>query len=242
MAGQPGLELASTDRGRVTLMWLDPTRLRFRFVPGTRWPEGSPVAPSDRVATTWTSSMVAAFNGGFKLSDHVGGYYYRGRTVAPLRPGLGAFTVTADGALHVGVWGRDLRMTSSTLVVRENLPPIVLAGTQQARAGDGLSTWGITLGHRTAVNRSALGQLPDGGLVFLLGHDVTPREVGLALTGVGVREAMMLDMNVLWPTGYLYHRTGSHLVGTRIASWIARSPSIYYSRFTKDFVVASPRT
>jgi hypothetical protein len=235
------VRLASTDHGRITLMWLDPTRLRFRFVPGTRWPEGSPVAPRDRVPATWTSSMVAAFDGGFKLSDHVGGYYYRGSTVAALRPGLAAFTISADGALRVGVWGQDLRMSTSTVVVRENLPPIVVAGVQQARTSDGASTWGITLGHRTAVNRSALGQLPDGGIVFLAGHDVTPREVGLALTGVGVREAMMLDMNVLWPTGYLYHRTGSHLTGARIASWIARPPSIYYTRFTKDFVVASPR-
>jgi hypothetical protein len=241
LAQSDGLRRATSDHGRITLLWLDPTRLRFRFVPGTRWPEGSPVAPADRAPSTWTSRMVAAFDGGFKLSDHVGGYYYRGRTVAALRPGLAAFTVTSDGALHVGVWGSDLHLTPTTTVVRENLPPIVLAGVDRARASDGVSTWGITLGRRTAVNRSALGRLADGGLVFLVGHDVTPTEVGAALVHVGVREAMMLDMNALWPTGYLYGRTGSHVTGSKIAGWIARPPSIYYSRFTKDFVVVSPR-
>jgi hypothetical protein len=242
VAQSDGLRRATTDRGRITLLWLDPTRLRFRFVPGTRWPEGSPVAPTDTAPSTWTSGMVAAFDGGFKLSDHVGGYYYRGRTVAALRPRLAAFTVTSDGVLHVGVWGADLHLTPATTVVRENLPPIVLAGADRARPTDGVSTWGTTLGRRTAVNRSSLGRLPDGGLVFLVGHDVTPREVGDALVGIGVREAMMLDMNVLWPTGYLYSHSGSHITGSKIAGWIARPPSIYYSRFTKDFVVVAPRT
>ena len=242
VAQSDGLRRATTDHGRITLLWLDPTRLRFRFVPGARWPEGSPVAPADNAPSTWTQSMVAAFDGGFKLSDHVGGYFYRGRTVAALRPGLAAFTVTSDGVLHVGVWGADLHLTPATTVVRENLPPIVLAGADRARATDGVSAWGITLGKRTAVNRSALGRLPDGGLVFLAGHDVAPREVGDALVGIGVREAMMLDMNALWPTGYLYSHSGSHVAGSKIAGWIARPPSIYYSRFTKDFVVASPRT
>jgi len=242
VAQSDGLRRATTDHGRITLLWLDPTRLRFRFVPGTRWPEGSPAAPADSTPSTWTSRMVAAFDGGFKLSDHVGGYYYRGRTVAALRAGLAAFTVTGDGVLHVGVWGADLHLTPTTTVVRENLPPIVLAGVVRARASDGVSRWGITIGKRTAVNRSALGLLPDGGLVFLAGRDVTPVEVGDALVGVGVREAMMLDMNALWPTGYLYSHSGSHVTGSKIASWIARPPTIYYSRFTKDFVVVEPRT
>ena len=231
-----------TQQGRYGLLWMDPTRVKFRFVPGTKWPEGSPVSAADRNPSTWVPTMLAAFDGAFKLSDHGGGYWYRGHTVATLKSGLAAFDISTDGTLSVGVWGRDLTLTSSTAVVRENLRPVVDRGVSLAHPGDSVNAWGRVLGNNPAVNRSALAVLSDGGLVFLAGHQVTAAQVGRELVSLGAREAIMLDMNPMWPTGYVYTHRGSQVSGKRIAGWIVRSPSIYLERFTKDFVVVEPRT
>ena len=221
----------------VTLMWMDPTRVRFRYVAGTQFPEHSPASRADRTPATWVPTMVAAFNSGYKLRDHVGGFYYLGRTVSPLRSGLAAFTVRADGSLHVGVWGRDLSMTPDTVVVRENLRPLIEQGVVRASPSDTPRTWGIANGNTVHANRSALGSLPDGSFVFAMGHDVTALQLASALAGVRVVDAVMLDMNKSWPTGFVYSHNGSRTTGARIDPHVVRDPSTYFQPFKKDFVV-----
>ena len=234
--GSPALATAALDGGSVSLLWMDPTRLRFRYVPGTLFPEGGPATAADNTPSTWLSRMVAAFNGGFMLKDHVGGYYYLGRTVAPLRPGYAAFVITKSGALSVGVWGRDLRMSPNVLVVRQNLRPLVDHGVSQAAPADGPRTWGLAINNAALVNRSALGRLPNGSLIFAYGASVRANTLAAALVRAGVTEAVMLDMNLTWPTGYTYTHLAGHLHGNRINYRIVRPPTIYFTRFRKDFV------
>ena len=235
----PGISTTTLDGGQITLMWMDPQRLKFRFIPGYKWPENSPTIPADHNPTSWTSTMLAAFNGAFKLSDHVGGYYYHGHTVAKLRNGLGAFEVQKNGSLNVGVWGSNLALTSQTVAIRENLPPIVHNGHSQAKSSDNVGTWGLALHQLWHVNRSALGERPDGSLVFEFGNHVTPSTIAHYLIQAGVRDAVMLDMNETWPTGFLYRHTSSGIHGKRINPAIVKSPSIYLQRADKDFVVVS---
>ena len=241
VAGSPALALASLDGGTVSLLWMDAGRLRFRYVPGTSVPEGGPATVADNTPSTWLSRMVAGFNSGFLLKDHVGGYYYLGRTVVPLRPGYAAFEITKSGALTVGVWGRDLRMSPSVLVVRQNLRPLVDHGVALARPGDRASAWGLANGGLPRANRSALGRLPNGSLVFAYGANVLASTMASSLVRAGVTEAVMLDMNISWPTGFTYSHVGGHLLGRKINSHIVRSPSTYFVRFKKDFVAVLAR-
>jgi hypothetical protein len=235
------VQVAVLPGGDVSLLWMDRTRLRYRFVPGYAVPEGSPATKADSTPSTWVPQMLAGFDSGYKLSDHVGGYYYLGRTVAPLRAGLASFVIGTDGSLSVGTWGRDISLTPTTLVVRQNLGPLVLDGVSQASATDRARTWGISNGNRPRANRSALGRLPDGSLVFAYAHDVTAAGLADVLVSLGVREAIDLDMNVSWPTGFVYSHVGGKVVGQKINPHIVRSPSTYLSRFKKDFVVVQPR-
>jgi hypothetical protein len=182
--------------------------------------------------------MVAAFNGGFRLADHVGGYYYAGRTVRSLRNGLAAFVISAAGRLTVGAWGRDLHLVRGTQVVRQNLPLLVDGGRTQTRSTDTTQTWGIANGNLWTANRSALGQLPNGSLVYAYGFDVRPTTMAHALVLVGARTGMFLDMNKSWPGGFTYVRVGDHLHGQRVQPGEYHDPSVYFHRFTKDFVVA----
>jgi hypothetical protein len=229
------------DGGAVSLLWMDPSRLQFRYVPGTSVPERSPASAADNTPATWVSRMVAAFNGGFMLKDHVGGYYYLGRTVEPLRTGYAAFVVSKTGTMSVGVWGRDLHLTSNVLVVRENLRPLVDRGVAMARPSDRPTAWGIANGNLPRANRSALGQLPNGSLVFAYGANVLASTMATSLVRAGATEAVMLDMNISWPTGFTYSHVGGHVLGRKINARIVRSPSTYFVRFRKDFVAVLAR-
>jgi hypothetical protein len=185
--------------------------------------------------------MVAAFDGGYKLSDHVGGYYYLGRTVVPLRTGYASLVVHRDGTLAVGAWGRDVTMSADVLVVRQNLPLLVDHGRSQVRASDSNKTWGIALHGLPDANRTALGVLPDGSLVFEYGAFLRPSAMADTLVSLGVTRAIALDMNGNWPTGYLYTHNGRVVSGTRINSHIVRPPSLYLSQWRKDFIAVEPR-
>ena len=240
MRGVPAVFVASISHTPVTLMWMNPDLLSFRYIPGYQYPERSPVHSADRKPATWVSKMVAAFNGGFHLADNVGGYYYGGRLVKPMKSNLGAFTINGRAQIQVGVWSPGTTIPTGTQVVRQNLPLLIRAGKSQAKPSDGVSTWGIVTYRRPQANRSALGQLNDGSLVFAVAHETTAAVLGSALTHVGVRTAVMLDMNGSWPTGFVYdHR--AHMgrpIGHKITPTIVRPPSTYYTQFKKDFVVA----
>ncbi len=236
--GVPAAYVARVSNGSIGLMWMDPSLLRFRFIPGTQFPEGSPVRPVDRQPSSWVSTMVAAFNGGFELKDSAGGYFYAGTTVRALRTGWAALSVTSDGQLKVGVWGRDLTMSSSVLAVRENLRPLVDHHVSQATPADSSAAWGAANGSLIHANRSALAQLDDGSLVFAYGLEVRAWQLGAALVLVHAKEAIMLDMNKSWPSGFTYAHHGTKVVGSPIQPGIYRSASMYLTRFKKDFMVA----
>ena len=229
--------VARVDGGAVSLLWMDPTLLRFRYVPGTKFP-GGPTQVIDSRPSTWVPEMVAAFNGGFELKDSAGGYYYAGSLVRPLRPGLAAMQITGDGRLRVGVWGRDLSLSPTTTLVRENLRPLVDLHVSQASPTDSVSAWGRANGSLVHANRSALAQLDDGALVFAYGHEVRAWQLADALVAVRAAEAVMLDMNKSWPGGFTYTHAGKGPTGRKINPLMYHNGSIYLTRFTKDFVVA----
>ena len=222
-------------------LWMDPTLVGFRFVPGTRWPERSPVRAVDRRPSTWVPRLVAAFNGGFKLSDHAGGYFYAGRVVAPLRPGLASLAVGLDGSLRVAVWGRDLSSTTGLLAVRQNLPPLVDHGLPMTRSTDGVTTWGLPYHHIVRTNRSALGERADGSLVYVYLHDAVASELAAALVDAGAVTGIALDMNTGWPAALTFRHVGATVASTRLSPVMTQYLNAYYSRPQKDFVAVEAK-
>jgi hypothetical protein len=231
--------LTSLDKGRITLLWINPRVVSFRFIPGTQIPEKSPSRSIDNQPSTWVPRMVAAFNGGFWLKDlHPGGYFYAGKVVKPLVVGVGALAVTATGRLTVGMWGRDLQLGPDVVAVRENLPLLVDGSRDRTSAMTGRGAWGGTTNGALTANRSALGELPNGSLVYEYGYRVTPEQMAAGLIRAGARTAIMLDMNGSWPGAFVYIHHVGRISGMRINSRIYHQPSLYYTRYRKDFIVA----
>ena len=66
--------------------------------------------------------------------------------------------------------------------------------------------------------------------MFAYGNNVTAANLADAMVAAGVKQAVALDMNLTWPTGYYYTREDGQVVGHRIHLEIMREPSTYWTR------------
>ena len=142
--------------------------------------------------------LLAAFNGGFKLSQGVGGYEQEGHVAAALRRGLTSLVIDRSGRARIGIWGHGVPAPGEAVYsVRQNLPPLVLHGKPTAAAAD-WGLWGSTLGGGEYVARSALGQDAAGHLVYAASMSATPADLASVLAYAGAQIAMELDINPEW--------------------------------------------
>jgi len=205
--GHPAAWLARSSSG-VTLLTLDQRLLELRLHSGDAGAVGWRYGPS--VAGVERARLVAAFNGGFRLSVGAGGFMSYGRTAVPLRDGLGSVVTYAGGTTDVGAWQQEVPAPGRTVAsVRQNLPLLVDHG-RAAPTLDCLSCWGATLGGVIDPARSALGITGNGRLVWAGGEHLTAAQLASALVGSGVIRAVELDINPEWVAGYLYGHRGGH--------------------------------
>jgi hypothetical protein len=155
--------------------------------------------------------LLAAFNGGFKLSAGAGGYEQEGHVAAALRRGIASLVIDRSGRARIGVWGHGVPGRGEAVYsVRQNLTPLVLNGKPTPAAAD-WSVWGATLGGGEFVARSALGQGADGDLEYAASMSASPADLAVALTRAGARVAMELDINPEWVQLDVARRPGGPL-------------------------------
>ncbi|MHB8328453.1 MAG: hypothetical protein ACYDD6_02290, partial [Acidimicrobiales bacterium] len=154
----------------VGVAWMDTSLLRARLYSGSYIPGGGPWRFTAPVSLPAASTLVAAFNSGFRMQDAEGGYVAEGRTVYPLRPGDASLVIYASGRATVGAWGSDVSMSPDVVAVRQNLHLLVDKGAAVAglEATD-TTQWGATLGNQVYVFRSGLGATAQGALVYVGG-------------------------------------------------------------------------
>jgi hypothetical protein len=187
-------------------VWIDPTLLRVALVPGAREPGGTWSQPPD-ITGTALSTVVAAFNGGFRMQDAHGGFYLDGRQQVPLHPGAASFVLYRDGRINIGTWGTQVPMTPQVSAVLQNLVLIVDHGqTAPAATYNDSSIWGATLNAATVVPRSGIGVTSTGALVYVAGPALTARSLAESLERAGAVRAMCLDINPEWVTFNFYSR------------------------------------
>jgi hypothetical protein len=141
--------------------------------------------------------LVAAFNGGFKLSAGAGGYEQEGHLLSPLRPGLASLVIYRSGAAAIGAWGRSVPQRGQRVYsVRQNLYLLVSGGRPTPAAAD-WTAWGATIGG-AYVARSALGENSAGQLIYAGSMSAVPADLAAALVRAGATVGMQLDINPEW--------------------------------------------
>ena len=194
-------------------------------------PESGPM-----IGAAEASSVLACFNGGFKVHDHPGGIVTWGQHLTPVESGLGTFVTDAAGHGTVGVWGNGLpTLGYPSLNVRQNLQPLVIQG-QINPLVDNISAWGVTFGGGKRVARSGLGEDAFGNIVYVASMSTVPADLAQALLAVGAVNAMQLDIN----PGTLQMATATSPGGPLVAQIPGQQHPSNQCQIgsTRDFIVA----
>ena len=178
--------------------------------------------------------LLAAFNGGFKLSAGAGGYEQEGHVISPLRAGLISLVIDRSGRARIGVWGHGLPAPGEAVYsVRQNLQPLVKHGRPTPAAAD-WGLWGATLGGGEYVARSALGQNASGELIYAASISASPYDLASALVRRGARIAMELDINPEWVQLDIARVPGGRL--TAAVPGQDRPADQYLVGWTRDYI------
>jgi hypothetical protein len=197
-------------------------------------PLAGPVSAGSAITGPSRQRLLAAFNGGFKMTSLAGGYMQEGHVARPLRDGLASLVIDRSGQARIGVWGRDVPTHGEAVYsVRQNLWPLVADGqptTESARWW----RWGGTIGHAEYVARSALGQNAADELMYAASMSTTPADLAVALAHGGARVAMELDINPEWVQLDAASRPGGPLKA-RVPGQ-HRPANQYLVGWTRDFI------
>ena len=230
----------------VGVAWMDTTLLKATLYSGSLIPGGGPYSHTAPISPSDATSLVAAFNAGFLMSDAKGGYYTDGKTIVPLRTGAASFVVYKNGSSTVGQWGRDVSMGPDVVSVRQNLDLLVDDGQVVPAAYTANPTqWGRTLGGGDFVWRSGVGVTADGALVYVGGPGLDIADLANILVRAGAVRAMELDINTDWVNFSTYQpstATGaaSAANGTELLSGMTGTPGRYFEPWwARDFITMS---
>jgi hypothetical protein len=240
--GRTAVRIARTPGG-VSLLAFDQRLVRLSLHSGTidagaaGWRYGPSVGGLER------TRLVAAFNGGFRLSVGAGGFESYGRDAVPLSDGRASVVTYTDGVTDIGVWHSGVPAPGRGVAsVRQNLTLLVDNGAPAANLGC-LECWGATLGGVSDPARSALGITADGTLVWAGGEHLTPAALAAALVSAHVVRAVELDINPEWVAGYLYdhdHGTGP-VTAVPVIPDQNGIPGQFLAPWSRDFFAVSAR-
>ncbi len=233
----------------VGIAWMDPMLLKATLYSGSQIPGGGPFTHTAPVSAADSTSLVAAFNAGFLMSNADGGYYTDSRTIVPLRTGAASFVIYNDGSFALGQWGRDVSMTPSVVSVRQNLVLLVDNGQIAPAAYDANSAaWGATLGGGLYVWRSAIGITANGALLYVGGPGLDIYNLANIMVRAGAVRAMELDINTDWVNFSTYQPStpngpASAANGSELLAGMTGTPGRYFeSWWARDFFTMSART
>ena len=236
---------------------MDTRLLSARLYSGSISPGGGPYPYTAPVQPAQATSLVAAFNGGFKMATAGGGYYTTGKAIVPLVAGAASLVIYTNGTVAIGAWGTTLTMTPNVVDVRQNLVPLVAGGHPTPQASDPTwLTWGKTCGVSACTTgtpgvenqwRSGAGVTADGALVYVTGPTLSPLQLADLLVRAGAVRGMQLDINPYWtvlvtyspstPNGAATPTNGSKLVAATV-----QGPATFFNpSWARDFVTMSAR-
>jgi hypothetical protein len=197
-------------------------------------PLAGPVQAGPKITGPGRARLLAAFNGGFKMTSLAGGYEQEGHVARPIRAGLASLVIDRSGQARIGVWGRTVPAPGEAVYsVRQNLWPLVSAGQPTAESARWWR-WGGTIGHVEYIARSALGQNAAGQLMYAASMSTTPADLAAALARSGAVIAMELDINPEWVQLDAASRPGGSLRAAVPGQW--RPAHQYLTGWTRDFI------
>ena len=220
-----------------SMVVFDQTFLRAGMFNGSEEPGGEWVR-DDRVPVELYPALVAAMNGGFRFEHVKGGYMTEGRVVKPLNEVDATLAVRkSDGKLVLGALGREIKDDGSWLSIRQNLVLMVDDGKSMVQEGiDNAVFWGANYGKDVYVNRSAVCELEDGRLAYMIIGKVSADQMAESMINLGCVKAIQLDINGTWPNFFTFEpRDGGGLKPIFLDNRMGSNTYRYLKGSTKEF-------
>jgi hypothetical protein len=225
----------------VEVVWMNQRAATLQLYAGTSQPGGT-WTNEGGVQPSLQSSLLAAFEGGFQFAVANGGWFANGKTAIALRSGAASIVSYRNGTIDIGAWGSDVTMTPEVTAVRQNLDPLVSAGSVTPLASvQPLTNWGYSLGNLVSTWRSGLGITANGDLIWVGGPGLSPQTLGETLVWAGALRGMQLDINPDWVNFATFSSTGGGVQGTNLLPAMYFPPSHYLGGFWRDFVAVFER-
>jgi hypothetical protein len=227
----------------IGVVWFDPAAVRFRLFPG----DNSPNRPWDRnvfVPVADRSHLLAAFAGGFRLSESRGGMLLGEKAVRPMRVGGATFAFDLDGRPMLGNWGGEVPVNGKFDSARQNLDLIVYdRRINPLLATDPNNQWGFTGPENGSfVWRSGVGVLPNGAIVWVGGNGLSVVSLAEVFVRLGAVRAMQLEINHEWVQFNTYTVTPEgKIFGRRLLTGMRGPDNRWLDRDTRDFVAVFAR-
>ena len=223
----------------------DQSRVRTVYVPGLSEPGGSWSWHSE-VPRSQRSTLIAAFNAGFKFRHTAGGVYTEGQhAVRPLEAGLASLVIRRDGRADVNAWPGKSALSPDVVSVRQNLDLIV----DSSRPVPGLESdrglrWGTKKSQFQYTWRSAVGVDAQGRLVYAAGSQMTLAQLATAMVDAGAVRAMELDIHDGVVTFNWYRqapKSSLGVTGSKLTPSMQRSANRYLAPDERDFIAIQAR-
>ncbi len=225
----------------VALVRIDLSRLKLHIMPGTIEPAhpsgiGQAIPNLGMVAPKDQSTLVAAFNGGFKAVHGHFGMMVEGISLLQPIDGMATVALYRDGSVQIGAWNRDIFPTPDIVAYRQNCPPLIDAGQlNPALTTDASRAWGLT--HNTDITwRTGLGITRDRRfLIYAVGNGTNAEVLAKALQKAGAYMAMQLDINQYYAQFVTYSQVNSQPVGQRLLNQMTINPKLFLTPNARDF-------
>ncbi|OGF50831.1 MAG: hypothetical protein A2044_06570 [Candidatus Firestonebacteria bacterium GWA2_43_8] len=239
----------------VDLLYIDASQAEFIPVGGTIHPisttgiKGKGIIPADDDSR---KRALLAFSGGFQAVHGSYGMMVDGDVLLPAVNEIETLAMYADGAINIGVWGDDIKETTSLVSYRQNLKPLIRKGL----FNDKNRYWGLSADKNKSIYvwRTGLGITKDKKAVFAIGNSVSAYTLAKAMLAAGVEEAMHLDMNLVNVACEIYTpekdekgaykrgKNGEILIkAEHLHSRFFGAPGRYIKPHTRDFIYVSKR-
>ena len=235
VAGQPAAFVSQ--RGGITTARFDQRLVHLNMHAGSRDGGTSGWTYGDRVTALETKKLVAAFNGGFKLTYTNVGFMSGHHVAVPLKAGLASIVTYTDGTTDIGAWHAGVPGAGKPVFsVLQNQRLLIDHGVAAANVSSCVITcWGGTIGLATNVARSGLGITASGQLVWAAGEALSPSELAGALIRAGAVRAIELDINPAWVAGYLYAHHSRGLAPAPMSLGQRGIEGKFLTPYTRDF-------
>ncbi len=220
---------------------VDLTQVQLEWVPGLHEPESAAARSNEfrrtgRIPSEAESTLVAAFNGGFKTQHGKFGAEINGTTLVAPRNHSCTLAQTRDGNLRLGTY-EDLDTDQEFRWLRQTPGCMIENGViHPGLARDDTKNWGATLEGGTVIRRSAIGLSADGQTLFVgISNDTTARALALGMQSAGAHTVAQLDVNYSYPKFVLFDGKTSEPTPRSLVEGFVVHENQYLRAESRDF-------